>query len=306
MKVMDPPEKVGRLYGLVKVHKPVKEGHKLPPLRPVVSGSGCITEKISEFIDLCIKEQVRKIPSFIEDSPDMLRLIQKENEKGPQDMSAFPVTVDVCGLYTNIPGDGEDGGLQAFEKALNDRSDKSIPTIFLMTLLSMVLGGNYFEFNQKIYKQLIGTAMGTRVACSYACLFMAWLESTRLLGNWKGVQPRLWRRYIDDIWFLWAGSEDELKDFIRHLNSSHRLIKFTANYNVKTKSTPFLDMEISIDNKGYLQTDLYKKDCARVQYLLPESCHPGHISRNIPYSLSYRLLRICSNRGILHQETRRT
>ena len=229
MKAMDPPEKVGRLYGLVKVHKPVKEGHTLPPLRPVVSGSGCVTEKISEFIDLCIKDQVKKIPSFIEDSPDILRQIQKENEKGPQDKSAFPVTVDVSGLYTNIPGDGDDGGLQAFEKALNNRSDRSIPTEFLMTLLSLVLGGNYFEFDQKIYKQLIGTAMGTRVTCSYACLFMSWLESTRLLGNWKGVKPHLWHRFIDDVWFVWRGSEEELKDFIKHLNSSHRLIKFTAN-----------------------------------------------------------------------------
>ena len=69
----------------------------------------------------------------------------------------------------------------------------------------------------------------------------------------------------------------------------------TANYNVQTRSTPFLDMEVSIDNQGFIQTDLYKKECARVQYLLPESCHPGHITRNIPYSLAYRLLRICSN-----------
>ena len=29
--------------------------------------------------------------------------------------------------------------------------------------------------------------------------------------------------------------------------------------------------------------------------MLPSSCHPGHITRNIPYSLAYRLLRICSD-----------
>ena len=29
-------------------------------------------------------------------------------------------------------------------------------------------------------------------------------------------------------------------------------------------------------------------------YLLPQSCHPGHISANIPYSLAYRLKRIVS------------
>ena len=159
--IMDPSPKPGRLYGQPKCHKPIKPGHKLHPLRPIVSGSGCVTESISEFVDLCIKEEVRKIPSFIEDTPDMLREFQKENAKGPQPRGTFPVTVDVVGLYTNIPANGEDGGIQAFEKCLNNRSDQSIPTAFLVILLRLVLEGNFFEFNQKIYKQLIGTAMGT-------------------------------------------------------------------------------------------------------------------------------------------------
>ena len=42
-------------------------------------------------------------------------------------------------------------------------------------------------------------------------------------------------------------------------------------------------------------TDLHTKDTARVQHLVPSSSHPAHITRNIPYSLGYRLLRICSN-----------
>ena len=44
-----------------------------------------------------------------------------------------------------------------------------------------------------------------------------------------------------------------------------------------------------------MKTDLYKKDTAKVTYLLPSSSHPNHISRNIPYSLAYRLKRICSD-----------
>ena len=54
-------------------------------------------------------------------------------------------------------------------------------------------------------------------------------------------------------------------------------------------------MRISIDQDGKIVTDLYKKDTARVQYLLPSSCHPGHVTNNIPFSLAYRLLRICSD-----------
>ena len=50
---------------------------------------------------------------------------------------------------------------------------------------------------------------------------------------------------------------------------------------------------------GKLITDLYKKPSDRCQYLLPSSCHPSHITKNIPYNLCYRLLRICSNKETL-------
>ncbi len=43
-KAMAPTEaKPGRLYGLAKVHKKVKKG-EIPPFRPIVSGSGSLTE----------------------------------------------------------------------------------------------------------------------------------------------------------------------------------------------------------------------------------------------------------------------
>ena len=300
-KIMEPNDKPGRMYGMPKLHKKIEDGHRLPPLRPIVSGSGCCTEKISEFLDMCVKDEVRKIESFIEDTPHLLRVFQQENLRGPQPDGAFPVTVDVKALYTNIPLEGEDGGLRAFAHALDNRADQRIPTSFLMKLLKLVLQGNYFEFNDKLFLQLIGAAMGTRVACSYACLFMAFHEINKLLGEWNGGMPHLWRRFIDDILFFWHHSVEELEKFINHLNSSHRLIKFSATYDPQEKSVPFLDTVVMIDDQGYIQTDLYKKDCARVQYLIPSSCHPRHICANIPFSLGYRLLRICSQETTFKQ-----
>ena len=97
------------------------------------------------------------------------------------------------------------------------------------------------------------------------------------------------------------------------MNLLHPTIKFTAEFtspykcNVEgphdcfchqTTSIPFLDTRVSIYG-GKLVTDLYRKPSDRCQYLLPSSCHPSHISKNIPYNLCYRLLRICSHRETL-------
>ena len=73
-----------------------------------------------------------------------------------------------------------------------------------------------------------------------------------------------------------------------NLNEFHpHIIKFTATYDQEKKTVPFLDMQVSIDKDGFIQTDLFTKDTTRCQqYLLPSSCHPGHITKNIPFSLA--------------------
>lgn len=283
----------GRLYGLVKDHVDPEKwpvGTTTPPLRPVESASGTTFENASHFVDIHSNDLVKSLPSYWADTPHMLRCFEEENSKGPQPPGSIPVTLDVSSLYTNIP---LAQGIEIFTAFLNTRSDKSVPTVFLITLLTLVLTCNVLVFNGKYYLQLIGTAMGTRVAPTFACLFMGCIEFM-MLKSWKGIKPNLYRRYIDDIFFLWNGTEQELLKFIEHLNNYHPFLKFKASYNFTTKSVAFLDTVISIDENGFIKTNLYVKPGKRCSYLLLSSSHPKHITENIPYSLALRLKRICS------------
>ena len=131
---------------------------------------------------------VPKLDSYWQDTPHALRDIEDENKKGPQPKNTIPVTMDVVSLYTNID---PKGGMDAFREALDNpkfRPNPILPTDILMTLLLFVLTMNVFIFYSSYYLQLWGTAMGTRVAPTYACIFMGALE-VALLAAWVGTKP---------------------------------------------------------------------------------------------------------------------
>ena len=86
------------------------------------------------------------------------------------------------------------------------------------------------------------------------------------------------------------------------MNSYHPTIKFKCkkevNFSFTTRKVDFLDTSVWIDDDGFLQTTLYSKPSRVVQYLLPSGSHPSHITKNIPYSLGYRLKRIESTQEL--------
>jgi hypothetical protein len=60
------------------------------------------------------------------------------------------------------------------------------------------------------------------------------------------------------------------------------------------RSIPFLDVLCNV-KEGKIETDLYRKETDRNQYLLTSSCHPAQTCANIPFSLGLRIVRICSS-----------
>jgi peptide-methionine (R)-S-oxide reductase len=110
-----------------------------------------------------------------------------------------------------------------------------------------------------------------------------------------------YKRYIDDIFIIWTGTNDEFTKFTEEINNLHQTIKFTKEYDQGTRSTTFLDMTITITANNKIKTDLYRKETDKVQYLLPSSCHPSHTFKSVPYSLALRLVRICSDKEDLQK-----
>ena len=111
-------------------------------------------------------------------------------------------------------------------------------------------------------------------------------------------KPLSWYRFIDDVDMKWTESDEELNSFITHANSIHPTIKFTHESS-KTKIS-FLDTTTTFEN-GIISTDIHTKPTDKHQYLSPQSCHPTHCTKSIPYSQALRVKRICSSENTTKQ-----
>ena len=273
--------RTSQLYLLPKIHK-----KSIPmPGRPIVSANSSPTERISELADFFLKPLVQSTRSYLRDTTDFINKVEQLCTLPPE---SYLCTIDVTSLYTNIPNDE---GIRACKDLLTKlRTDGTTPSnTNIIRLLEHVLYMNNFDFNNKHYLQVGGTAMGTRVAPSFANIFMAYFEEQWVYTY--PTQPLVWLRYIDDIFMIWNNNKDSLDKFLTHLNECHHSIKFTTE--VSPEKVNFLDTTIRLDTDRKPYTDLYCKPTDAHNYLLYNSCHPKHLTRSLPYSQLLRIRRIC-------------
>ena len=310
----------GRFYCNFKVHK---EHEHIPPPRPITSGSGSLTEGIGRFVDHHIKHVATKHKSYLKETPDFLRCIEKINSGERLHPKAMAATWDVHGLFTNIL---HHEGLDAMNEALENRETKKVPTDFIVKLMELILSNNIFEFHSSYWKQEVGAAMGSRPVPHYADTFMAKIdkEIKKLsekynIDNIEAIQ--LFKRFLDDFFFIFVGSTKSLHLLLKEANKINPTIQFTMSHtsvenenkedqcDCEIKSSiPFLDTSVSI-KEGKIDVDLYQKETDRNQYLLPSSCHSKTTTAAIPYSLALRIVRTCTdpnNRGKQFIELKKT
>ena len=101
-----------------------------------------------------------------------------------------------------------------------------------------VLKNNFFEFNNDIFAQISGTAVGKRFAPPYACIFMDQIE-TKFFGT-QSHQPMIWFRFF----LIWTHEEEKLEKFMADFNVINPNIQFT--YESSKKSIAFLDLDVAL------------------------------------------------------------
>ena len=281
LKVSNP--RTPLFYLLPKIHKTNNPG------RPVVSSINCHTEKISQFVDHHLQPLTKKLNSYVQDTTAFLHKLRNLPERLPKD--TFLVTMDVRSLYTNIPNDEGIAAVKSFLQERGNPDDQKLTKV-ISAFLTLILTLNNFQFNDQNFLQINGVSMGTKCAPTYATLFMGKFEQIHILPR-LGELASLYCRFIDDIFFLWKGTEDELLKIIEEINTVHATIKFDFAYS--KEKINFLDTTIIITEDNRLKTTIYSKPTDRKAYLHAKSYHPNSTKEAIAFSQALRIKRICTD-----------
>ncbi|KAJ8942389.1 hypothetical protein NQ318_016637, partial [Aromia moschata] len=112
--------------------------------------------------------------------------------------------------------------------------------------------------NGEYFQQHEGTAMGNSLSPFIANLFM--------IKDKFEYFPRVWFRYVDDIFAVFDTNAISLDNFVAKLNNRFPTIKFT--YEVEhNEQLPFLDVLVIRNSEN-------KKETATLRYIPNDSHHP--------------------------------
>jgi len=287
--------KTRTFYLLPKIHKSRETWtlpHKMPQGRPIVSDVNSESYRVSEYIDYFLNPLASRHKSYIKNTYDFITRVRGKNIPKHH----LIVTGDVTSLYTNMDINRT---IECTKQILaNAPFDPKRPDEGLIKLLDLTMKNNDFEFDNEFFLQTCGTAMGKKYAPSLANIYLLEFDD-KAMNDFK-IKPDNYGRYLDDVFFTWAGTVSELKEYEAFLNSLIPGIKITLEYSLEEMN--FLDTTIyKIPRVGdldlcTLQTRIFFKPTDTHQLLHVASHHPKHTTRGIIKSQLIRFKRISSNK----------
>ena len=276
--------KPGSAYGLAKIHK------KDVPLRPVISMVGTPQYGLAKYLNNIIKPT---IPSnhMLSSTTDFIERLKAINLPSRHSLVSF----DVQSLFTNVPLNEAIDLACRYVYDHNSPSKPSYDRKHFKKLLMYATSGE-FLYNQKMYRQVDGVAMGSPLAPTLANLFMAHLEQTWVASR---SAPFVYYRYVDDIFCVFDLDVSNHSEFLTFLNSQHANLKFTVE--VGSTTLPFLDVHVDTSS-GNSRFSVFRKETYTGLLLNFSAVCPMLWKRSLICCLLKRAFDICSDHTTFMKE----
>ena len=148
------------------------------------------------------------------------------------------VSFDVVSLFTNEPLQET---TQIIANYLFEKDNLNTPPMekhAFIKLMKLAM----FLYNDELFKQIDGVAMGSPLVPTLANFFFANLEN-KLFNKTNGFSPKIYSRYVNDIFAIFHNNLLITK-FLNLLNKQHLNMQFTMEKSMQV--LPFLDVYVQI------------------------------------------------------------
>ena len=214
------------------------------------------------------------------------------------DPNLFMASLDVESLFTNIPID------ETIKNAVDDLFSSNmyrgkLSKGELYYLLKLATSKSSFIFDNILYKQIDGVAMGSPLGPTLANAFFCHYEKLWFDSCPPEFKPAVYRRYVDDIFVLFK-SKDHLLLFAKYMNTRHKNLKFTFDFK-QNNSYSFLDVKITRESNGF-PTSVFRKATFSGVFTNFDSFIFGSYKTGLIFTLLVRCFTICSDMQSFHLE----
>ena len=268
-----------KMYGLPKTHKVGV------PLRPVLSMIGTPQYNLSKWLIKILQPVNIKLSKFV--TVDSFSFSKFINQLKLNSVDNYLCSFDIKSLFTNVP-------LTYVTQICSDylyNSDLTPPTIprtIFEEFLTLATTNVEFSFNQTMFKQIDGVAMGSPLGPVLANIFVGHLEA-QLLSN--DATPLVYTRYVDDTFAIFNNIEDS-KCFLAKLERLHPSLQYTCE-GEENGSLPFLDVLVHRVGSSF-ETSVHRKVTFTGDYVPWNSFTPIRRKTSLIACLVHRALVICS------------
>ena len=287
------------VYPLFKIHKLSEQqisDKVIPPIRLVTSGVAGPTYRLGIFLDNLLQPVIKKYCAgeIVKDTTTFLSSLASIEESGAIRGCKLMGTLDVEALYPSIKISFVQ---EAIRHALISCTQYSTDHInMIVELVNFSINNAVIHYRGGWYSHKEGIPTGGSDSGSIANIYVKWCLDQKILANpdvvkYNRIDQR--KRFLDDIWFLWRGSERSFSMFLNSVNKIGSQFGITLKGDVDVMIN-FLDVTVLLVGEC-IKTTLFVKPTDAQRYLHRKSDHSWHTFRSIPYSQFRRTVVVCSD-----------
>ena len=285
-------------------------------VRPIVSNVKAPTAALASYLGSSLSKNLGRVSTKHVGSA---KEFAERSQSYPTDGRLF--SLDVINLFGSIPvqqmvtflrnqSDGWGPNPPAQAEPVNPPVYRfGMDSKLFCDLVELCLSFNQFSAGGKYYRQKKGLFMGSAISPPCAMIYMEFFEThvyEKLMPD--HLKATIWDRYVDDVFNVYHGSDEDFKRFFDLLNSWDDYIKFTYEESVTgveiglgddvVEALPFLDLVVArhLDSDANTLSNklaIYRKPCHKGSYVHFLSCQPVSVKKSVVRSIFLRAFRFC-------------